>query len=551
MGRGEVGPWLMALMLCLIHMDTAITQGHPLETADMVVDTLLGLSLLIIVLEESKAKARRLEVLNRITDAIAKAQECSPMVMAVMLELKDLLGASAVWFRLLEGDVLRLQQAVGVSEKFAEEHRDSDTRFGHGASLIRAGSAILLDRANSLPMVRETLVRDDLNHILLIPVRGKTAVIGTLSLGMRKSRVYQPGEVRFLNAAAKQLGIATENVQLVQRISVSQKRWANTFDAMPELILVHDQEFRIRQVNRALQVRLGWEHEPEKLVGQLCGEVLRKPGANWKNCPYCESHQADVEAPDPVIDDDAASIGAAHHGGLVLDAIVGATTLILAALVALVLLRALGRQRALLRVHLASLGERNRELNAFAARTAHDSKGPLSPLKGYADLLSLRDEPEVREIARRMQRASERMTGIIEDLLELSVHGKPVPGQVTVTPVVLELLDELRGDLRDAEVKLESRRWHDRVLREHPRPGAAQRRDQCREVPLARPAPAAADRSARRRFDRRLAAHVGGQGPQVGGRHPAGHGGRHQRGGTDLLGALGQGARRGQHRGRA
>jgi signal transduction histidine kinase len=152
---------------------------------------------------------------------------------------------------------------------------------------------------------------------------------------------------------------------------------------------------------------------------------------------------------------DAASIGSAHHGGLVIDGIVFAVTIILAVLVALVLLRALGRQRALLRVHLASLGERNRELNAFAARTAHDLKGPLSPVKGYADLLSMREEPEVREIAKRIQRASDRMSAIIDDLLELSVHGKPVPGKVTVTPVVLELLDELRGELRDAEVKLE------------------------------------------------------------------------------------------------
>ena len=152
---------------------------------------------------------------------------------------------------------------------------------------------------------------------------------------------------------------------------------------------------------------------------------------------------------------DAGAIVDAHRGGLVIDAIVGAVTIILAGLVALVLLRALSRQRALLRVHLASLGERNRELNAFAARTAHDLKGPLSPLKGYSDLLSLREEPEVREIARRIQRASERMSGIIEDLLELSVHGKPVPGKVTVTPVVLELLDELRSELRDVEVKLE------------------------------------------------------------------------------------------------
>jgi PAS domain S-box-containing protein len=301
LGRKEVGAWLMALMMFAIHMDTSLTQGHALQSADVVIETLLGLSLLIIVLEDSKAKGRRLEVLNRITDAIAKAQECEPMIMAAMLELKDLLGAQAVWFRLLEGDVLRLQHSVGVSERFLQEHRDSDTRSGHGATIVRAGSAIMIDRTNSAPMVRETLIRDGLDHILLIPVRGKAAVVGTLSLGMRKSRTYQPEEVRFLNAAAKELGIANENLQLIERISASQRRWVDTFDAMPEPILVHDRDFRIRQVNRALLLRLGEEREPEKLVGQSC-EVLRRTGADWTKCPYCENHRTVAEAPDPFID---------------------------------------------------------------------------------------------------------------------------------------------------------------------------------------------------------------------------------------------------------
>ena len=120
------------------------------------------------------------------------------------------------------------------------------------------------------------------------------------------------------------------------------------------------------------------------------------------------------------------------------------------------LLRALRRQRALLRVHLASLGERNRELNAFAARTAHDLKGPLSPVKGYADLLSLREEPEVREIAKRIT-------------ARLRAHGRHHRGPARALgprqasrrrghssrPSCSSSLDELRSDLRDAEVKLE------------------------------------------------------------------------------------------------
>jgi signal transduction histidine kinase len=148
-------------------------------------------------------------------------------------------------------------------------------------------------------------------------------------------------------------------------------------------------------------------------------------------------------------------IAEAHHGGLVIDAVVGVATLGLAALVAMILVRALRRQRELLRVHLATLDERATELAAFAARTAHDLKGPLSPMRGYADILSVHDSNVVREPALRIGRAVERMGAIIDDLLEISVNGRPSGGRAAVTPVVREVVDELRADLRDAEVTVE------------------------------------------------------------------------------------------------
>ncbi len=301
-GRHEIGAWVMAVMMFMIHMDSPITQGHPLQAADVVVQTLLGLSLLFVVLEDSREKARRLAVLNRITDAVANAQDYGSMATAVIIELQELLGAKAAWFRLLEGDILRLKQYVGVSDEFVRDHSDSDTRDGHGAKLIRLRRPLLISRANSVETVRQSLIRDELDHIFLIPVKGKASVIGTLSLAMAKRRVYQPEEVRFLDSAAKQLGIAIENIRLMQQILASQQRWATTFDAMPEPILVHDDEFRIRHVNRALLVRLGLEPEGPKLVGAKSSEVLRKPDATWKDCPYCESHRSGVEAPDPLIE---------------------------------------------------------------------------------------------------------------------------------------------------------------------------------------------------------------------------------------------------------
>jgi len=141
-------------------------------------------------------------------------------------------------------------------------------------------------------------------------------------------------------------------------------------------------------------------------------------------------------------------IADAHRSGLWADAVVGAITLVLAILVAVALVRSLRRERA-------SIDDNRKELAAFAARTAHDLKGPLSPLKGYSDLLSLNPAPEVQEISKRLSRAVERMTGVIENLLAISVHGKPPPGKVGVAPVVLEVLDELRDELRDAELAVD------------------------------------------------------------------------------------------------
>jgi len=146
--------------------------------------------------------------------------------------------------------------------------------------------------------------------------------------------------------------------------------------------------------------------------------------------------------------DNAREIADAHRTGLYADAIVGTITLVLAVLVAVALVRSLRRERA-------SIDEKKRELAAFAARTAHDLKGPLSPLKGYSDLLSLNPSPEVHEISKRLSRAVERMTGVIENLLAISVNGKLPPGKVGVAPVVLEVLDELRDELHDAELAVD------------------------------------------------------------------------------------------------
>jgi signal transduction histidine kinase len=150
----------------------------------------------------------------------------------------------------------------------------------------------------------------------------------------------------------------------------------------------------------------------------------------------------------------AQAIRLIHRQAMKSDALVGLLTLALVATIVLFILRVLARQRALTEQHINLLSERNRELDAFAGRAAHDLRVPLSPIRGYADLLMAGQEtPEsVHKMAARIRTAVDRMTRVVENMLELSRAGRPSPGSGSLARVVAEVIEELRPQLSDAQV---------------------------------------------------------------------------------------------------
>jgi signal transduction histidine kinase len=150
----------------------------------------------------------------------------------------------------------------------------------------------------------------------------------------------------------------------------------------------------------------------------------------------------------------AAAIRALHRQALAADAAAGGITLVLVSGVALVLVRVLRRQRRLTEQHIALLSDRNRELDAFAGRAAHDLRGPLNPMRGYADLLLTgRESPaEVQGMARKIRIAVDRMSRTIDDMLELSRAGRPQAGKASPSEVATEVLSDLSGELAGAKV---------------------------------------------------------------------------------------------------
>ncbi len=152
----------------------------------------------------------------------------------------------------------------------------------------------------------------------------------------------------------------------------------------------------------------------------------------------------------------AANVVAIHAGfrmDYTIDVIGSAIVIVLAVFIGAALLHSIRRYRALLATHLAMKDQRQGELEAFAGRVAHDLRGPLAPLRGYADLLRVGDGPSPEELGRRIASSTDRMAAIIDDLLTLSTSGHPEPGEAELAEVISLVLDDSAPQLADARVR--------------------------------------------------------------------------------------------------
>ncbi len=283
-GRREIGPWLLAGSLLLIHLEWAPLHMLIPPTVGMMADLILGMSMLLIVLDDSKLRTRRLAVINALTTTITRSQQHGPMMATALEELKNLFRAKAAWFRLLEGDNLVIAQQIGLSPEFLRDRTlipiDKTVE-----PILRDGAPTVMRTASASDSMRPFLKQERFHHVVMVPVLGKKSPIGMVTLGSRRRSSYAPDDMEFLATSAHQLGLAVENLRLVEQILRSHRQWSNTFDSIQDLVLLHDSEFHVMKANRALLQRLEQSHAD--VVGQPCEKVLPRDRGEWKACPYC------------------------------------------------------------------------------------------------------------------------------------------------------------------------------------------------------------------------------------------------------------------------
>jgi len=294
-GRIRAGTLLVSAgLLCLNLQWPPYTDRLPGE-AFLLAEVIFGSSIFLIALEDSRTRIDRLAVLNELSVTISRAQNHGPMMQAALEKLKAVVGAKAAWFRLLEGERMVVTQYVGISPEFlrAIGQVSLDETLSH---VFEGNKAAVLKLSEVGPEVRDELQAHGFRQLVVLPVVGKKAPIGTLTLAFAAQRPRLAEEIAFLETTSQQLGIAIENLRLLEQVLRSQRQWMNTFDSIQDLILAHDADFRVIKTNQALLQRLA--QAPADVIGNNCETVLPHKFP-WSGCPYCERGSGLMEGPDP------------------------------------------------------------------------------------------------------------------------------------------------------------------------------------------------------------------------------------------------------------
>jgi PAS domain S-box-containing protein len=136
---------------------------------------------------------------------------------------------------------------------------------------------------------------------VVVPLPGRSGQpIGVLCLADRVEAITGEDQ-QLLHAIAGQAAVALENARLFTRMDQANRHWMELFDAITDLIVVHDEAQNVLRVNRSLADFIGVE--PSELVGLNMRALLAmETDAPVQSCPFCRGGDSEDEYLHPVLE---------------------------------------------------------------------------------------------------------------------------------------------------------------------------------------------------------------------------------------------------------
>ncbi|MCA1614401.1 MAG: PAS domain S-box protein, partial [Acidobacteria bacterium] len=111
--------------------------------------------------------------------------------------------------------------------------------------------------------------------LALAPLSARGEKLGALVVGFRSAHEFAAGERETLEGLAGLAALALDNARLLETVIAGKKIWEQTFDAIPDGIIVHDAGMIITRSNAAAAEMMGLD-APAEAVGLSCAAAFAR-----------------------------------------------------------------------------------------------------------------------------------------------------------------------------------------------------------------------------------------------------------------------------------
>ncbi len=230
-------------------------------------------------IEAVKKNERRLAALNAVCDIICQSLELPEILEGAVERVKEVMEVDAALVFLIEesSGELALKYYQGVSDKFVAGLKGMKVGEGFNGRVAQTGKPLLVKDASRDPRLTRAVVKEEgIKAQLIVPLKSKGKIMGTLCVARHEPRQFFPDEVEILAAIGKQIGTAIENSYLCQevrltaeRLHASERNYRELFENAYDAIWIHDLEGNILTANKACEELTGYSLEELKQMNAI------------------------------------------------------------------------------------------------------------------------------------------------------------------------------------------------------------------------------------------------------------------------------------------
>jgi len=208
-----------------------------------------------------EADEKRLAALNQTSSIISQSLELTQVLSSAMDSVVDVMGVEVIRIYILDevAGELNLAAHRGISDNFVRGVGGIRIGEGFNGQVAQTGEPLFVEDVSEDDRPTRAVVRqENIRSQLIVPLKSKGKVVGTLCVAMHSHRSFTSEEMDLLTAIGNQIGVAVENARLYQQerkiseqIRASEQRYRGLFENAHDAICLQDLEGNIIAANRS------------------------------------------------------------------------------------------------------------------------------------------------------------------------------------------------------------------------------------------------------------------------------------------------------------